>query len=172
MNQIKMLISAGEIRQRIAELSEEISNDYKGKELCLLCVLKGGVMFLTDIARSLDMDVRLDFMDVSSYEGITSSGKIKINKDLSEDIDGKHVILVEDIVDTGRTLSHLMPYLIAKNPASLKVCTLLDKPARREVENVNPDYKGFVIPDEFVVGYGLDYDEKYRNLPYIGVLSE
>jgi len=167
---VTALISAEEIERKITELAAKIAADYEGRTISMVCVLKGGVMFMVDLARKLGT-VELDFMDISSYgAGTESSGVIKINKDLDESITGKDVLLVEDIIDTGHTLSHLYKHLMAQNPNSLRLCTLLDKPSRRVTTDVTPDYTGFVIPDQFVVGYGLDYDQRYRNLPYIGVL--
>ena len=167
---IEVLITEEQLDKRISEIAAEITKDYGDKDISLVCVLKGGVMFMTDIAKKLKQKVEFEFIDVSSYGNNTvSSGKITINKDLETSIEGKHVILLEDIVDTGRTLSYLIEYLKEKNPASLKLCTLLDKPSRRIVD-VNADYIGFTIPDAFIVGYGLDYAQKYRNLPYIGIL--
>jgi len=170
---IDVMITEAAIQKRIEELAEDISRDYSGRTLSLICVLKGGVMFLSDLARKLklDVDVEMDFMDVSSYGDATeSSGAVRIDKDLDQPITGKHVLLVEDILDTGRTLSKLLRHLSGQQPASLKVCTLLDKPERRIVDGVVPAYVGFTIPDKFVVGYGLDYAQKYRQLPYIGVM--
>jgi len=169
---ISILISEKEIEKRLNEITEQISNDFNGKTITLICVLKGAVMFMVDIAKKLNQEVEFDFMDVSSYgSGTTSSGNIKINKDLENSIEGKNVLLVEDIIDSGRTLYYLINYLKSKKPASLKLCTLLDKPDRREFD-INVDYIGFKIEDNFVVGYGLDYNQKYRNLPYIGILKE
>lgn len=168
---VETLISKSAIVKRIDEIAEEIMIEYKGKTIYMICVLKGGVIFMVDLARRIDLPVLINFMDVSSYGSDTkSSGHIKILMDLEESIEGKDVIIIEDIIDSGRTLSHLTNLLLSRNPASLKICTLLDKPDRRET-NVNVDYTGFTIPDEFVVGYGLDYDQRYRNLDYIGVLS-
>lgn len=168
---IKVLISEDKIEKRLDELIEQITQDFKGETITLICVLKGGVIFMVDIARKLKQTVEFDFMDVSSYGDNTSScGNIKINKDLENSIQGKNVLLVEDIVDSGRTLNYLISYLMNKKPAMLRICTLLDKPERR-VCDVKVDYVGFKIPDDFVVGYGLDYAQRYRNLPYIGVLS-
>ncbi|WP_317367911.1 hypoxanthine phosphoribosyltransferase [uncultured Tyzzerella sp.] len=167
---IEVLITEEQLDKRISEIANQINKDFESKDIILVCVLKGGVMFMTDIAKKLKQTVEFEFIDVSSYYGGTeSSGKLTINKDLETCIEGKHVILLEDIVDTGRTLSYLIEYLKEKNPASLKLCTLLDKPSRRVVD-VNADYIGFTIPDAFIVGYGLDYAQKYRNLPYIGIL--
>jgi hypoxanthine phosphoribosyltransferase len=169
---IDVMISEAAIRTRIAELADEISRDYAGQTLSLVCVLKGGVVFLTDLARKLTVDVEMDFMDVSSYgAGTESNGAVRIDKDLDQPITGKHVLLVEDILDTGRTLGKLLRHLSGQQPASIRVCTLLDKPERRIVNGVVPEYVGFTIPDKFVVGYGLDYAQKHRHLPYIGVVS-
>lgn len=171
IEKVDILISEGAVKKRIQELGDVISKDYCGKEIVLICILKGGVMFMVDLAKELKMPVAFDFMDVSSYgAGTRSSGVVKIVKDLDESIDSKHVLLVEDIIDSGRTLSYLLKVLKERKPASIKLCTLLDKPDRR-VADVKIDYVGFNIPDEFVVGYGLDYNQKYRNLPYIGKLT-
>lgn len=168
---VRIMISEKKIDERIAQLGEQISRDYEGKSVHLICVLKGSVFFTCELAKRITVPVTLDFMSCSSYgSGTVSSGSVKIVKDLDESIEGKHVIVIEDIVDSGRTLSYLLKVLGARKPASLKLCTLLDKPDRRETE-VEVQYKGFEIPDEFVVGYGLDYDQKYRNLPYIGIIS-
>lgn len=168
---VDVLISESAIKKRIQELADDISKDYAGKEVVLICVLKGAVMFMVDLSKELKIPVAFDFMDVSSYNGGTkSSGIVKIVKDLNESIEGKNVLLVEDIIDSGRTLSYLVKVLKERKPASLKICTLLDKPERR-IADVEVSYIGFNIPDEFAVGYGLDYDEKYRNLPYIGKLD-
>lgn len=167
---IEILITEDALNKRIAEIAEDITKDFGNEDLVLICVLKGGVMFMTDIAKRLKQKVEFEFIDVSSYgNSTTSSGKISLNKDIESSIEGKNVILLEDIVDTGRTLNYLIEYLKEKNPAVLKVCTLLDKPSRRVVD-INADYIGFDIPDSFIVGYGLDYAQKYRNLPYIGIL--
>lgn len=168
---IKVLVSEEEVDKRIRELGEQISKDYAGKEVHLICVLKGGVFFMCELAKRITVPVTLDFMSVSSYGSSTkSSGVVKIVKDLDEPLKDKNVIVVEDIVDSGRTLSYLLEMLRDRHPASLRLCTLLDKPERRVVD-VNVDYTGFNIPDEFVVGYGLDYDQRYRNLPYIGIVK-
>ncbi|MBQ8116665.1 MAG: hypoxanthine phosphoribosyltransferase [Lachnospiraceae bacterium] len=168
---IRVLIPEEEVDARIREIGEQISRDYAGKELHLVCVLKGGIFFLCELAKRITVPVSLDFMSVSSYGGETSSsGVVKIVKDLDESIHGKDVLIVEDIVDSGRTLSYLREMMLDRKPASLHICTLLDKPDRRVVD-VNVDYVGFQIPDEFVVGYGLDYAQRYRNLPYIGVVE-
>ncbi len=168
-SRISTLISREEVEKRIAELGAEISRDYEGREIHLVCVLKGGSYFMIELAKYITVPVTIDFMSVSSYgSGIKSSGSVKIIKDLDEPLNGKNVLVVEDIIDSGRTLSYLMTLLEGRKPASLKLCTLLDKPERREVE-VDVNYVGFRIPDAFVVGCGLDYDQRYRNLPYVGV---
>lgn len=168
---IEVLVTKEDVEKRISEMADEINRAYAGKSLHLVCVLKGGAFFMCELARHLNMPVSLDFMSVSSYGSATkSSGVVKIVKDLDEPIKDKDVLVVEDIVDSGRTLSYLMEMLRDRGPKSLHLCTLLDKPERRVVE-VNVDYTGFQIPDKFVVGYGLDYDQHYRNLPYIGVVE-
>ena len=168
---VKVLLSEKEVDDRIQAIGEQISRDYAGKQVHLICVLKGGSFFLCELAKRITVPVSLDFMSVSSYGSETkASGVVKIIKDLDEPIKGKDVLVIEDIVDSGRTLSYLMEMLKDRGPASLKLCTLLDKPDRRVID-VPVDYTGFEIPDEFVVGYGLDYDQRYRNLPYIGVIS-
>ena len=168
---VKVLLSEKEVDDRIQAIGEQISRDYAGKQVHLICVLKGGSFFLCELTKRITVPVSLDFMFVSSYGSETkSSGVVKIIKDLDEPIKGKDVLVIEDIVDSGRTLSYLMEMLKDRGPASLKLCTLLDKPDRRVID-VPVDYTGFEIPDEFVVGYGLDYDQRYRNLPYIGVIS-
>lgn len=168
---ISTLIGEKEVDAKIRELAAKISEDYAGKEIHLICILKGSVFFACELAKRLTIPVTIDFMSVSSYgSGTTSSGIVRLAKDLDEPIEGKHVLIVEDIIDTGRTLSHLLELLSTRNPASLKLCTLLDKPERRVVD-IEVDYTCFRIPDKFVVGYGLDYDQKYRNLPYIGVVE-
>lgn len=165
---IKVMLTEQEVDAKICEIGKQISEDYAGKQVHLVCVLKGGSFFMCELAKRITVPVSLDFMSVSSYGGETkSSGVVKIVKDLDEPLKGKDVIVVEDIVDSGRTLSYLMEMLRDRGPASLRLCTLLDKPDRRVVD-VHVDYTGFQIPDEFVVGYGLDYDQRYRNLPYIG----
>jgi hypoxanthine phosphoribosyltransferase len=168
----EVLISEEALQKRIAELGAEISRDYKGKELILVCILRGGVMFLTDLMRNIKVPHMVDFMSVSSY-GVgarRSRGQSRITLDINTDIHNRHVLLVEDIVDSGYTVKAVLEFLSGRQPKSLKICTLLDKAERREVE-VPIDYCGFVIPDKFVFGYGLDADEYYRNLPFIGVLS-
>ena len=168
---IRVLIDEAQVDLRIREIGEQISMDYAGKKVHLICVLKGGVFFLCELAKRITVPVTLDFMSVSSYgAGTSSSGVVKIVKDLDESLKDKDVIVVEDIVDSGRTLSYLLKMLQSRGPRSLALCTLLDKPERRVVD-VNVNYTGFQIPDEFVVGYGLDYDQRYRNLPYIGVVK-
>lgn len=165
---IKVMLTEQEVNAKICEIGKQISEDYAGKQVHLVCVLKGGSFFMCELAKRITVPVSLDFMSVSSYGGETkSSGVVKIVKDLDEPLKDKDVIVIEDIVDSGRTLSYLMEMLRDRGPASLRLCTLLDKPDRRVVD-VHVDYTGFQIPDEFVVGYGLDYDQRYRNLPYIG----
>lgn len=172
METINVLISEQEVDKRIEALGAKISEDYAGKQIHLICILKGGVFFACELAKRITVPVSFDFMSVSSYGGDTkSSGVVRIVKDLDESISNKDVLIVEDIIDSGRTLSHLMGLLKTRGPKSIKLCTLLDKPDRRVVKDVRVDYMGFSIPDEFVVGYGLDYDQKYRNLPYIGVVE-
>ena len=168
---IEVLLTEEEVDKRIQEIGDQISKDYAGKQIHLVCVLKGGSFFMCELAKRITVPVSLDFMSVSSYGGDTkSSGVVKIVKDLDEPLGGKNVLVVEDIVDSGRTLSYLLEMLKDRGPESLRLCTLLDKPERRVVD-VNVDYTGFEIPDEFVVGYGLDYDQRYRNLPYIGIVK-
>ena len=167
----KIFLPEQKVNARIAEVAKKISEDYAGEEVHLICVLKGSVFFTCELAKRITVPVTMDFMSCSSYgAGTKSSGVVKLVKDLDEPLEGKNVIVIEDIIDSGRTLSYLLEILSARKPASLKLCTLLDKPDRR-VMPVHVDYTGFEIPDEFVVGYGLDYDQRYRNLPYIGVLS-
>ena len=168
---VKVLLSEEEVAKRIDELGRKISEDYAGRQVHLICVLKGGVFFMCELAKRITVPVSMDFMSVSSYgDGTSSSGVVKIAKDLDEALEGKDVLVVEDIIDSGRTLYYLLDILAKRHPNSMKLCTLLDKPERR-VRDVTVDYVGFEIPDEFVVGYGLDYDQKYRNLPYIGVVE-
>lgn len=168
---VSVLISKEEVDKRIREIAAAISKDYEGKEIRLICVLKGGVFFMTELSKYIEEPCSLDFMSLSSYgDGTASTGRVKIMKDLDEPLEGLDVLVVEDIVDSGRTLSYLMDILKHRKPNSIKLCTLLDKPDRREVD-VHVDYVGFQIPDAFVVGYGLDYQQKYRNLPYIGVVE-
>jgi hypoxanthine phosphoribosyltransferase len=168
----KILIDKDKLQNRIMELGKEISKDYKGKDLLVICVLKGGVLFMSDLVQNIDIPLEMDFMAVSSYGNSThSSGVVRIIKDLDASIENKDLLIVEDIVDSGLTLSYLMDLLKSRGIKSIKVCSLLEKPENK-VSNVNVDYIGFQVPDEFVVGYGLDYAQKYRNLPYIGVLKE
>ena len=168
---VRVMISEAKVNAMISEMGERISRDYEGKSLRMICVLKGSVFFSCELAKRITVPVSMDFMSVSSYGNDTkSSGVVKIIKDLDDSIEHKDVLLVEDIVDSGRTLTYLMENLKSRNPASLRLCTMLDKPSRRVAE-VKVDYTGFEIPDEFVVGYGLDYAQKYRNLPFIGVLE-
>ena len=168
---VKVLLTEEEVDERIQAIGDQISKDYAGKQVHLVCVLKGGSFFMCELVKRITVPVSLDFMSVSSYGSDTKScGVVKIVKDLDESIKDKDVIVVEDIVDSGRTLSYLMEMLRDRGPRSLSLCTLLDKPERRVID-VKVDYTGFAIPDEFVVGYGLDYDQKYRNLPYIGIVE-
>ncbi len=167
----EVLFSEETLRCRVAELGAEITRDYQGKEPILASVLRGSYIFMADLARAIDLPVRVDFMSVSSYgKGTKSSGQVQITKDLSDEIEGKDLIVVEDILDSGNTLYYLLQVLQARHPASIRLCTLLDKPERR-VKPITADYAGFTVPDAFVVGYGLDYAERYRNLPYIGILK-
>ena len=171
-DKIRVMLSEQEVDAKIAELGAQISKDYEGKEIHLICILKGGVFFACELAKRITVPVSLDFMAVSSYgNSKESSGIVKIVKDLDEPLEDKHVLIVEDIIDSGKTLSHLIPILYKRNPIDIKLCSLLSKPSRREAE-VQIDYLGFEIPDAFVVGYGLDYAQKYRNLPYIGVVED
>jgi len=164
-------LSEEKIAKRVAEMGAEISEVYGGEPVCLICILKGSVFFTVELAKRITSPVELEFMCVSSYgSGTKSSGVVKISKDLDASIEGKNVIVIEDIIDSGRTLSYLLENLKLRNPKTLRLCTLLDKPERRVVD-VHVDYVGFEIPDEFVVGYGLDYDQKYRNLPYVGYVE-
>lgn len=172
-DKIRVLLSEKEVNKRISEVAAEISKDYEGKQAHLICVLKGGVFFTCELAKRLTIPVSMDFMSVSSYGDDTkSSGVVRIVKDLDESIQGKEVLIVEDIIDSGRTLSYLIEVLKQRGPSTIRLCTLLDKPERRVKKMVKVDYTCFSIPDEFVVGYGLDYAQKYRNLPYIGVVEE
>ena len=171
-DKIRVLLTEEEVNEKIKKIGEQISKDYAGKSVHMICVLKGGVFFTCELAKRITVPVSMDFMSVSSYgDGTKSSGVVKIAKDLDEPILDKEVLVVEDIIDSGKTLNHLKPMLESRNPASLHLCTLLSKPDRREVE-VPVRYIGFEVPDEFVVGYGLDYAQKYRNLPYIVVAEE
>lgn len=167
-----VLLDAETIQKRVAELGEMISNDYEGKETVVICILKGAVMFFADLTRHITVHLKMDFMGISSYgDAAKTSGIIRISKDIDTSITGKDVLIVEDIMDSGLTLSHLKRLLGERQPNSLKICCLLDKPSRRECD-ITPDYTGFVIPDEFVVGYGLDFMAEYRNLPYVGVMKK
>ncbi len=168
---ISVLIGEQEVDAKIRELGAKLSEEYAGKSIHLICILKGSSFFACELAKRITVPVTIDFMSVSSYgSGTNSSGIVRLVKDLDEPIEGRDVLIVEDIIDTGRTLAHLMELLSTRNPASLKLCTLLDKPERRVVP-MEVDYTCFRIPDKFVVGYGLDYDQKYRNLPYVGVVE-
>lgn len=167
----RVLLSEEQLRRRVQELGRQISQDYQGKELLMIGVLRGAVMFMSDLARAISVPVAIDFMAVSSYGSSTSSsGVVRILKDLDEEVAGKDVLIVEDIIDSGLTLSYLLQNIQSRKPASVRICTLLNKPERRKV-SLDVAYNGFTVPDEFVVGYGLDYAEKYRNLPFIGVLK-
>ena len=169
--QIRIMLSEEKVNARIAELAKQISEDYAGRSVHLICILKGSIFFTCELAKRITVPVTMDFMSVSRYGDDTkSSGVVKMVKDLDEPLQGRDVLVIEDIIDSGRTLSYLLENLGSRNPASLRLCTLLDKPERR-VKDVKVDYTGFEIPDEFVVGYGLDYAQRYRNLPYIGVVT-
>ena len=171
-DKIRVLLTEEEVNKKISEVAAQINKDYEGKEVHLICILKGGVFFTCELAKRLTIPVSLDFMSVSSYGSDTkSSGVVKIIKDLDEPLEGKNVIIVEDIIDSGRTLAYLIEVLKQRNPKNIELCTLLDEPERRVKKQVQVQYTCFTIPDEFVVGYGLDYDQKYRNLPYIGVVE-
>ncbi len=166
-----ILLDEDVLANRIHELGEEISKDYAGEEVMLVGILKGASVFLSDLIRKISLPVYIDYMVVSSYgNSAETSGVVRIIKDLEDNIEGKNIIIVEDIIDTGLTLAYLKQNLLSRNPKSIKICTLLDKPARREKE-INIDYKGFEVPDEFIIGYGIDYAEKYRNLPFVGLLK-
>ena len=168
--ELKELISKEEIEKRVEELADEISKDYEGKTIEFVCVLKGASIFAVELAMKVKPNVRFEFVELSSYDGTESTGKIKVNKDITSSIEGKDVLIVEDIIDTGRTLSYLKEYLLSKNPNSLKICTLIDKPSRRVVD-VDVDYNGFEIDNKFIIGHGFDMDEDYRNLPYIAYID-
>ena len=171
-DKIHVLLTEEEVDRRINEVAAQISEDYAGREIHLICILKGGVFFTCELAKRLTVPVSMDFMSVSSYgAGTESSGVVRIVKDLDEPLEGKDVLIVEDIIDSGRTLAYLIEVLKQRRPKSITLCTLLDKPERRVKKQVTVKYTCFTIPDEFVVGYGLDYDQKYRNLPYIGVVE-
>ena len=167
----EILFTEEQLKNRVSEIARQIETDYAGKEIMLISVLRGSFIFMADLCRAIDLPCTLDFMSVSSYgTGTTSSGQVQITKDLTEDITGRHVVVIEDILDSGNTLYFLKQYFLTKGAASVSICTLLDKPSRR-TKAIEADYTGFEVPDEFVVGYGLDYCQKYRNLPYIGVLK-
>ena len=168
----EVMLSEEQIKAKVVELGKKIEEDFKGQDLLVVGILKGASVFVSDLIRSINLDVNIDFMSVSSYgNAMESSGSVKILKDLDVDIKGKNVLIVEDIIDSGLTLSNLTRELKARDPKSLKICTLLDKPQRRKVD-IHVDYVGFVIEDKFIVGYGIDYAEKYRNLPYIGIVED
>lgn len=170
-HKISVMYSEEEVDKRVREIADQITQEYKGEEVHLICILKGSIFFTAELAKRIDLPVTLDFMSVSSYGNSSeSSGRVRVVKDLDEDIIGKNVIVIEDIIDSGRTLSFLLDMLSAKKPKSLKLCTLLNKPDRRVVD-IPVDYIGFDIPDEFVVGFGMDYAQKYRTLPYIGIVE-
>ncbi|MGM0409806.1 MAG: hypoxanthine phosphoribosyltransferase [Bacillota bacterium] len=170
----EIIISEKELQDRIKEMGKEITEYYnEDDEIIMIGILRGAVLFMSDLARNINLHLTFDFMDVSSYgDSTTSSGVVRIIKDLEENIENRHVLIAEDIMDTGLTLKHVVEMLKTRNPASIKIATLLDKPDRRVQKKITADFNGFEVPDEFVVGYGLDYAEKYRNLPYIGVLKE
>ena len=169
--EIKTLINENDLTSRIEEVAKQIQKDFNGEEIVLICVPKGAAFFAIELAKRIESSVIIDFIKVSSYKGTTSTGTLKFTSDITQEIENKNVLVVEDIVDTGRTLSYLKDYLLSKNPKSLKFCTMLDKKERREFD-FTPDYTCFDIPDKFVIGYGLDFDEKYRNLPYIGYIEQ
>ena len=170
-NKIETLISEEKLAARVAELGKQIEKDYQGKDLVCVGLLKGSVVFMTDLIKTINLDLKIDFMKVSSYgNGTDSTGIVKILKDIDEEVTGKDVLLIEDIVDTGLTLANVKEFMWKKKPNSIKICTLLDKPSRRKAD-VKAEYVGFEIPDAFVIGYGLDYAEHYRNLPFVGVLT-
>ncbi len=170
---IKVFLTEEEISKRVAEIGAEITERFKGESVYLICILKGSIFFTTELAKRIDLPMNIDFMTVSSYGAETvSSGVINVKQDLSGSIEGENVIVVEDIIDSGNTLSRLLQLFKSRNPKTLTLCTLLDKPERRVVKDVKVDYTGFVVPDKFIVGYGLDWDQKYRNLPYIGFVED
>ena len=171
-DKIKVLISEEELEKRVSELADKLNKDYAGETVTLISILKGSIIFAVDLSKKLTMDVEFDFMDISSYGSeMTSSGIIKVNLDLEQQITGKNIVLVEDIIDSGKTLSYIKKHLLNQEPKDFKICTLLDKVDKKEIPTSIADYTGFEIPDKFVVGYGLDYDQKFRNLPYIGYLE-
>lgn len=170
---ISVYLTEEQLDKRIAEIGAEITERFRGESVYLVCILKGSIFFTTELAKRIELPMTIDFMSVSSYGASTkSSGVVNVKKDLEHSIEGENVIIVEDIVDSGNTLSRLMSIFESRHPKTLTICTLLDKPDRRVVEGLQVDYTGFVIPDKFVVGYGLDYDQRYRNLPYIGFVEE
>lgn len=172
-DKIRILLSEEEVARRVKEVADEVSRDYKGKPLHLICILKGGIFFTCELAKRIDLPLTMDFMSVSSYgSGTVSSGIVKITKDLDDPIEGKDVLIVEDIIDSGNTLAYLIEVLKQRNPNSIELCTLLDKPERRVKDQVKVKYTCFTVPDQFIIGYGLDYDQIYRNLPYIGVIEQ
>ncbi len=172
-DKIRILLSEEEVAKRVKEVADEVSRDYKGKPLHLICILKGGIFFTCELAKRIDLPLTMDFMSVSSYgSGTVSSGIVKITKDLDDPIEGKDVLIVEDIIDSGNTLAYLIEVLKQRNPNSIELCTLLDKPERRVKDSVKVKYTCFTVPDQFIIGYGLDYDQIYRNLPYIGVIEQ
>ncbi|MCL2665098.1 MAG: hypoxanthine phosphoribosyltransferase [Defluviitaleaceae bacterium] len=172
LNSVSVMITEEEINRRVCELASEIERDYRGCRIHMVCALKGAVIFLSDLSRKINLDVSYDFVVVSSYgDESVSGGAVCLKSDLTACVEGRHVLLVEDIIDTGHTIVFLREYILSKNPASFKVCSLLDKPDRRVAKGVKIDYLGFSIPDRFAVGYGLDYAQRYRNLPYIGALK-
>ena len=170
MKEIQVLISEEQINKRLDELAEQLMEEYKGKDIMFLSILKGSVFFSVELAKRIKNNIQFEFIEVSSYEGHESTGKIKLNKDITGTIEGKDVIIIEDIVDTGRTLCYLKEYLLQKNPKTLKICALLDKPSRR-IANIEADYTGFVIENKFVIGYGLDDQQNYRNLNFVGYIE-
>lgn len=167
MENCKILIDEKTLQKRIKQLAAQITEDFKGKKITLICILKGSLYFFADLTKRIDLESEIEFVRISSYEGEKSTGKISLKLDTDEPVTGKNVIVIEDIIDTGRTLSYLMNYLKEQKPKKLKLCTLLDKPERREVKGIKVNYTGFTIPNRFVIGYGLDLDQKYRNLPQI-----
>ena len=171
LNDVEVLFTEEEIKAKILELGKQISQDYAGKEILVIGILKGAFIFMADLVRQIDLPLRIDFMDVSSYGASTvSSGEVRIMKDLDDSIEGKHILVIEDIIDTGLTLNYIKEILAQRGPQSLKICCLLDKPSRRK-SSIHPDYVGFTIEDHFVVGLGLDYAQRYRNYPAIGILN-
>ena len=171
MEEFKVLISQEEIQKRLYELAEQLDKDYKGKEIVVLCVMRGGVFFTVDLTLKMKTKMKYEFLTISSYEGMESTGQIRLVQDLRESIEGKDVLILEDIVDTGRSMAYLLEYLKSKKPNSLKLCVLANKAERREVE-VPIDYIGFEVPNKYIVGYGFDIDNAYRNIPYIGYVEE